>query len=98
MRSAFACRKRWNAAQGGSRDEGGNVALRLNGYYQPHDFDAALDRAAGTAPHHRRRAPANPTLNAQLFFKAPPYDLRRGAVAKPLAVLFETPYATNCTQ
>ena len=79
-------------------DEGGNVALRLNGYYQPHDFDAALDRAAGTAPRHRPRAPANPTLNAQPFFKAPPYDLRRGAAAKPLAVLFETPSCAQCDE
>ena len=31
-------------------DERGNVALRLNGYYEPPEFERALDRAAGAAP------------------------------------------------
>ena len=30
-------------------DERGNVALRLNGYYEPHAFELALDRAAAVA-------------------------------------------------
>lgn len=84
-------------------DERGEVALRLNGYHPPHEFDAALDYAAGNIARseylgRQQRAAANESLNAQPFFKAAPFDLRRGAGSKPLAVLFETPSCAACDE
>jgi thioredoxin-related protein len=79
-------------------DERGKVALRLNGYYQPHDFEAALDRAAGAASQNRPRSPASSALNPQPFFKVAPHDLRHGGGGKPLAVLFETPSCAQCDE
>src|SRR5687767_10801475 len=88
-------------------DEQGNVALRMNGYYPPHEFDAALDYVAGKlekkvafADYLKSRAKpaARETLNPQAFFLPPPYDLRRTAKGKPLAVLFETAQCTQCDE
>ena len=42
------------------------------------------------------REAASATLHDEAFFMHPPYDLRRGA--KPLAVLFETPYCSGCDE
>lgn len=88
-------------------DEKGGVALRLNGYYPPHEFDAALDYVAGRmekkvafADFLKSKAPpaAREGLNAQAFFAPPPYDLRRGRTSRPLAVLFETPQCAQCDE
>jgi thioredoxin-related protein len=84
-------------------DERGAIALRINGYYPPHHFDAALDYVAGRISHQeyverQRREPASATLHAQPFFLPSPYDLRRPAGAKPLAVLFETPLCAQCDE
>jgi thioredoxin-related protein len=84
-------------------DERGGIALRLNGYYPPHQFEAALDYAAGTITQReyleRQRAPgAGASLNPQPFFLPAPYDLRRTRGAKPLAVLFETPSCAQCDE
>jgi thioredoxin-related protein len=88
-------------------DEQGGVALRMNGYYPPHDFDAALDYVAeklekkvAFADYLKSRAkpPARATLNAQAFFLPAPHDLRRAAEGKPLAVLFETPQCAQCDE
>lgn len=88
-------------------DEQGGVALRLNGYYPPHEFGAALDYVAGKlekkvafADYLKSRAnpPARETLNPQAFFLPPPHDLRRNAKGKPLAVLFETPHCLQCDE
>jgi thioredoxin-related protein len=88
-------------------DEGGGVALRLNGYLPPHQFEAALDYVAGRLEKKMAfaeyvkthvREPASEKLHAQPFFMAPPYDLRRRAGGKPLAVLFETPYCSQCDE
>ena len=84
-------------------DERGNVALRLNGYYPPHHFEAALDHVAGriSQKEYRERLthePASATLHPQPFFMAAPYDLRRKPGAKPLAVLFETPFCAQCDE
>jgi len=85
-------------------DERGGVALRLNGYLPPHHFDLAMDYVAekvdgkvAFAEYLRGRVkdPANAQLNPQPFFVPAPYDLRRRAGGKPLAVLFET---TSCAQ
>jgi len=84
-------------------DERGGVVLRLNGYYPPHHFEAALDYVARKISHveyleRQRREPASATLNGQPFFMPAPYDLRRRPGGKPLAVLFETPSCAQCDE
>ncbi len=88
-------------------DERGAVAVRLNGYYAPHRFEAALDYVIGRmetklplADHLAAKAheAANPWLTDEPFFLKPPYDLRRGRGTKPLAVLFETPHCAACDE
>ena len=84
-------------------DERGGVALRLNGYYPPHQFEAALDYAAGRISQEEYLArrggkAASATLNPQPFFMAAPHDLRRRPGGKPLAVLFETPACAHCDE
>jgi thioredoxin-related protein len=90
-------------------DEKGAVLLRLNGYYPPHQFQAALDFAAGG---HRNkisfaeylrshaREPASGTLHPQPFFLKPPYDFARprGPAARPLVVLFEQKQCSACDE
>ncbi len=88
-------------------DERGAVAVRLNGYYAPHRFEAALDYVIGRmqtklplADYLASKAheAANPWLADEPFLLKPPYDLRRGRGAKPLAVLFETPHCAACDE
>jgi thioredoxin-related protein len=88
-------------------DERGAIVARINGFYPPHRFEAALDYVAGRmesklpfAEHMKSIGPeeASPTLADQPFFLRPPYDLRRKPGAKPLAVIFETPYCTACDE
>ena len=84
-------------------DERGAIALRVNGYYPPHHFEAAIDHVAGRISRTEylerlRSDPASPSLHAQPFFLAPPYDLRRRSRGKPLAVLFETPSCAQCDE
>jgi thioredoxin-related protein len=88
-------------------DEQGGVALRMNGYYPPHEFDAALDYVAGRMEKKvafadylksKPRPPARASLNPQSFFLPAPYDLRRTATGKPLAVLFETTQCAQCDE
>jgi thioredoxin-related protein len=88
-------------------DERGAVVARVNGFYPPHRFEAALDYVAGKmesklpfAEHMRTVGPdeASPQLADEPFFLRPPYDLRRKPGAKPLAVIYETPYCTACDE
>ena len=88
-------------------DERGQVIARLNGYYPPHRFEAVLDWVGG---HMENKAPlgeylqshvrdaASATLHDEPFFMRPPLDLRRGKSAKPLALVFETPYCSGCDE
>jgi len=85
-------------------DEKGAVALRLNGYLPPHRFEAALDYAAGIAGKGMRyeeyvktaiREAASATLHEEGFFAVAPVALRG---AKPVALLFETPYCAGCDE
>lgn len=85
-------------------DEKGELVARLNGYYPPHRFSAALDYAAGLAGKGQRFdeymttvsvAAASPTLHDEPFLRAPPVELRG---AKPVALLFETPYCAGCDE
>jgi len=74
-------------------DEKGAIAHRVNGYYPPARFLAALDQAWGRVP-----SPVETRGKAQMveepFFLALK-DLR---TKKPLAVLFETPYCAQCEE
>jgi thioredoxin-related protein len=86
-------------------DEKGEVALRVNGYLPPERFESALDYVSGRmegkisfAAFSSVKEKANPDLNPQPFFMQPPYDLRRKAGGKPLAVLFETPLCSGCDE
>ncbi|MET0209282.1 MAG: thioredoxin fold domain-containing protein [Burkholderiaceae bacterium] len=88
-------------------DERGKVVVRLDGYYPPQRFDAVLDYVAArkedTEPlgdYLRRvvKEPASPTMHDEPFFAGPPYDLRRVAGGKPLAVVFETPDCAPCDE
>jgi thioredoxin-related protein len=88
-------------------DETGNTIARINGYYPPHRFSAALEYSAqrlegklGFAEHMKAvpQAGASATLNEQSFFMKPPYDLRRKAGGKPLAVLFESRHCAACDE
>jgi thioredoxin-related protein len=84
-------------------DTDGRVAARLNGYYPPHQFSAALDHVttrsrqplAEYLAQHVKQA-ARPGLNEQPFLMKPPYDLHRAG--KPLAVLFETRRCQPCDE
>lgn len=88
-------------------DEAGKVVVRLDGYYPPQQFEAVLEYVAGR--HEGResladwlqrtaKAPANPKLNEQPFLMGAPYDLRRRAGGRPLAVLFETVDCAACDE
>jgi thioredoxin-related protein len=90
-------------------DEKGNIALRLNGYYPPHKFSAALDYVASRqedkgafAEFLQRHAaePASGKLHTQPFFMREPYDLDRSrrSATRPLAVLFEQTHCAACDE
>ena len=85
-------------------DEKGAIVARLNGYYPPRRFDAALDYVSGRAGKGMRfdeymttatRESASPTLHDEPFFRKPPVELRR---AKLVALLFETSYCAGCDE
>ncbi len=86
-------------------DENGQVALRLNGYYPPQDFRAALEYVAGK--HERNLSFAQYQLDTttsgkgQLFgedFYLDQLNLDKisAASGKPLAVYFEAPDCAEC--
>jgi thioredoxin-related protein len=90
-------------------DEKGAVALRLNGYYPPHQLRAALDYVSGR--HEGKtafadylgkhaREPASGKLHDQPFLMKPPLDLDRSGRpgARPLAVLFEQKQCAACDE
>jgi thioredoxin-related protein len=88
-------------------DEKGNIIARINGYYPPHRFSAALDYSAqrlerklGFAEHMKAvpQTGASATLNEQPFFVKAPFDLARKPGGKPLAVLFETRHCAPCDE
>lgn len=88
-------------------DEKGKIIARINGYYPPHRFSAALDysvkRLENQLPfaEHMKAVPqtgASATLHDQPFFMKPPLNLARKAGDKPLAVLFETRHCAPCDE
>lgn len=85
-------------------DENGAVVARLNGYYPPHRFTAALDYAAGVAGKGRRfedymkgavKDAASPKLHEEAFFLRPPVRIDGG---RPVALVFETPFCAGCDE
>ena len=90
-------------------DEKGNIALRVNGYYSPEKFDAALDYVSG---HHeeklsfrdffqqRKPIKVSGKLHPQPFFKKPPYNLIELTEQndKPLLVMFEQRQCQECDE
>jgi thioredoxin-related protein len=89
-------------------DEQGRTVLRVNGYYPPHRFAAALDYVAGR--HETKssfteylarnvREEASGRLHDEPFFRRPPHDLSRTrGSTKPLAVLFEQKVCAACDE
>jgi len=88
-------------------DAGGKQVLRLNGYYPPRQFLAALQYVAekreGAEPFAAYlarvapRAAAATPLHRQPFFESPPFDLR-SAQGKPTVVFFEQPDCLGCDE
>ncbi|MGB5473974.1 MAG: thioredoxin fold domain-containing protein, partial [Gammaproteobacteria bacterium] len=88
-------------------DEQGRIVLRLNGYYPPHKFNAALDYGAqysGDAPDFRGYlaqvdpAPASGKLYTDASFLSAATDLAARDSGKPLLVLFEQADCAPCDE
>lgn len=90
-------------------DERGKVVLRLNGYYPPHKFRAALDYVSGKHEdktdfadylQHNAGGADSGVLHEQPFFLKPPFNLDRSLkpAAKPLVVLFEQQHCAACDE
>jgi thioredoxin-related protein len=73
-------------------DEKGAVARRINGYYPPREFEAAIDDLPA------KGAPGGARLQSEKFFMKSPLDLRRKPGGRPLAVLFETSPCEGCDE
>lgn len=90
-------------------DEQGRVALRLNGYYPPRKFDAALDFAGQRLEKktafsdYLKKIPSGPATGMFIdepFFSRPPYILQRNAspADQPLLVLYEQKTCAACDE
>jgi thioredoxin-related protein len=89
-------------------DEQGRTVLRVNGYYPPHKFIAALDYVAGREETQRsfrdflasrQPAAASGRLHREAGYLQPPMDLRRAASGgKPLLVLMEMRQCPPCDE
>ncbi|MEA3410553.1 MAG: thioredoxin fold domain-containing protein [Pseudomonadota bacterium] len=90
-------------------DENGGVALRINGYFPPHRFDAALDYVGGRHEKELTFAeyaatvspvPASGDLRTDASWLKPPYRFAEGmrASGKPLLVLFEQKQCRACDE
>jgi thioredoxin-related protein len=88
-------------------DEQGEVVLRMNGYYPPHKFNAALDYAAehgGKNPSFREYfaqvapVPASGKLHGDPSFMAADTDFAARDSGKPLLVMFEQKECGLCDE
>jgi thioredoxin-related protein len=88
-------------------DEAGNVVLRVNGYYPPHKFNAALDYAAshdGRNPDFRTwyaaaaPEPASGVLHRDPAWLSPAADLAARPGGRPLLVMFEQQDCAPCDE
>lgn len=85
-------------------DEEGKVALRINGYFPPHQMRAALryvaekrEKQEDFRAYYARVSPPAATgkLHAHPAFAKPPYDFSKPS-GKPLAVFFEQKQCSDC--
>jgi thioredoxin-related protein len=89
-------------------DEQGRRVLRVNGYYPPHKFSAALDYVASRQESKqsfrdflasRQPVPASGKLHREEHYLQPPFDLQRAASSgKPLLVLMEMKQCPPCDE
>lgn len=90
-------------------NEKGDVALRVNGYYQPEKFSAALDYVAGKKENEQAFSDyykdnsddkASNKLHRDSNYLDKPYNLTRQARTdnKPLLVLFEQRWCGPCDE
>ncbi|MDH3948244.1 MAG: thioredoxin fold domain-containing protein [Gammaproteobacteria bacterium] len=89
-------------------NEQGEVVLRINGYYHPVKFEAALDyvgqhkeKTLSFAEYYRKLAPvkASGKLHDEAFFLQPPYELQQLVnETRPLLVLFEQHQCKPCDE
>lgn len=88
-------------------NEQGDVVLRVNGYYAPHKFMAALDYVAGqfetqgTFHDYLTRIdpqPAQGQLHQEPGYVQAPFDLARRKGRRPLLVLFEQKNCAACDE
>jgi thioredoxin-related protein len=88
-------------------DESARVIARINGYYPPHRFRAAIDFVAGRMESRSSFAeymrstvqePASGKLNDQPFFLRPPLNLTRKGNVRPLALFVEQPSCQACDE
>ncbi|MFP5504834.1 MAG: thioredoxin family protein [Gammaproteobacteria bacterium] len=88
-------------------NESGEVVLRVNGYYPPHRFMAALDYVDSRAESRlsfrdyvKEQAPvaAQGKLHQEPGFLQEPYRLDRRGGGKPLAVFFEQLDCATCDE
>jgi len=85
-------------------DESGNVALRVNGYYPPDQFLAALKFVAEKREKKQsfrdyyigKKSHKGKALISEPFFVKPPHNLQVLAKQKPLAVFFEQKDCPAC--
>lgn len=86
-------------------NEKGEQVLRINGYYPPHQFMAALryvaEKQEGRMTFREYLAkqvpaPAKGVLQSQPFFAKPPHDLSKISSGKPVAVFFEQKDCAGC--
>jgi thioredoxin-related protein len=88
-------------------DEQGDTVLRVNGYYAPHKFNAALDYASmhsGSGPGFREylagiaAAPASGRLHTDPDFLPATAPLAKRESGKPLLVFFEQKECAPCDE
>jgi thioredoxin-related protein len=88
-------------------NQAGDVVLRVNGYYPPHRFTAALDYvssgAAARMPFRdyvQEQAPVAATgkLHHDDSFLQPPYQFERRSAERPLAIFFEQAECAACDE
>lgn len=86
-------------------NENGETVLRIDGYYPPHRFLAALQYVAEKQENRmtfreylaqRAPPPAQGVLHYEPFFAKPPYDLKIISTGRPIVVFFEQKDCAGC--
>lgn len=89
-------------------DEQGRIALRVNGYYPPERFHAALDYVSQRVENkmsftefqkNQLREAGGGELLDEPFFRKQPYEFdRRTPASRPLAIFFEQRDCADCNE